>query len=205
MYWVYGPKTNMWRNQYVMAELVTPVDHIYDGMQSPLQAHPYETKPEGFIFRVNPKHKHPDNYSNGTGFRLYSKRLIDLMKKFAVKFEYFPVTIVDKNGREQPDLAYYIFHSLEGIQDALDEEKSDWQGIPNLGVPRIILDDTKFDPRPIFICDKINITLMRDDLKQAIEKEKITGFEFFKAEEFATGRYGMGLVRQHQIRARKKD
>lgn len=198
MYWVYRSKTYMWHNQYVMAQIVEPPTQnkkMPYGIQSPLQLHPYETSPH-LTFHINPKHPHPDFYSSGSGFRLFSKRLVDLMSEYEVRFESFPVTMVNKDGQIQQDLDHYIFHSLEGLIDAMDKEASGWQGSAGIGVPRLILDPARFEHRPIFICADVYVDLMRDDLRQEIDKRNMTGFEFFKPEDFTTGRYGV-LQRRH--------
>jgi hypothetical protein len=116
------------------------------------------------------------------------------MQEYEVRFECFPVTMVDKSGTALPDLDYYIFHSLEGIIDALDKEASEWQGSSLIGVPRVVLDHTKFEHRPMFVCADVFVDLVRDDLKREIEKRGMSGFEFFRPEEYPTGRHRQGIL-----------
>jgi hypothetical protein len=142
-------------------------------------------------FRVNSKHPHPDNYADSVGFQLYSERLIKLMQSFEVRAEVFPVNMVGPSGESIPHLKYYIFHSLEGVLPAMDEEQSQWTGDWHVGIPRLVLDTGKFEHRPIFICNNIYVPLMRDDLKQSIQKEKITGFDFLRPENYKSGQYGI--------------
>jgi hypothetical protein len=208
MYWVYEVQTFTWRNQLVHAQLETPPPqraHKGDcgyGFPSPLQDAPYGINLD-FTFTVNPKHPHPDNYANGTGFTLFSDRLIQVMRNYQVNFESFPVRMVDQNNRELQDLHYAIFHSLEGKKDAMDKEKSGWQGNPRIGIPRLVLDYDIFDQRPLFICDTLYIKLIRDDLKKAIEQKLITGFSFIEPEKFHSGKYG--VLRFSDAQRRRKE
>lgn len=112
------------------------------------------------------------------------------MKRYEVKFEAFSVTLVDDAGAEQSHLKYYVFHSLEGILDAMDQEKSEWKGDRRLGVARLVLDYSKFEHRPLFVCKGIYEPLMRDDLKQEIQRLGITGFGFLTPEKYQSGRDG---------------
>lgn len=197
MYHIYRGKSFTWRNQHVQARLITEpsrerIPHIDCGFgfKSLIQNEPYGVDLE-LTYQVNSKHPHPDSYFETHSFNLYSERLINLMGKWGVKFESFPVMMVDQNGQELSDLSYYIFHSLEGIIDAMDEDASEWQGDNiNIGIPQLVLDYNKFEHRPLFICDKIFIPLMHDDLKKEISCHEITGFSFLSLEKFRSGTYG---------------
>lgn len=197
-YWVYRTKHYQYKNKLVRAELIDPdphslsEDYVDKGFKSPLQSEPYliDLKP---IFRVNKDWSHPDNYAGAYGFDLYSERLIGLMNELGVKNEKFPAKMVDNKGNKIKDLTYFVFHSLEGIQDAMDEGKSKWTGDYKVGIPTLVLDYDKFVHRPIFVIDKLYCTLMRDDLKKEIEKREITGFEFLSPEKYTSGSYGLVL------------
>lgn len=198
MYWIYGGKSYVWRNQYVQAKLLSYQDweavkrqESGFGFKSIIQDEPYGIDLR-LTYQVNPKHPHPDRYSETHSFELYSERLVNIMNDFGVKFESFPVIMVDKAGQVLSDLRYHVFHSLEGILDAMDEKASDWQGDNiNIGIPRLVLDYGKFEHRPLFVCDKAYLPLMRDDLKQEIRRQNITGFNFLALEKFHSGKYGM--------------
>lgn len=195
MYWIYRTHIYTWRNQYVQAKLVAPSlrdlmkQQRSQDFQSPLQDEPY-----GFdlklTYQINPKHSQPDNYFQSAGFMLFSERLVALMQAFGVKFESFPVTMLDKQGNLQPDLKYFVFHSLEGVLDALNEEASHWTGDYDTGVPRLVLDYTKFKQRPMFKCNHLYIPLLRDDLKHAIQEQGITGFDFLALDKYHSGNFG---------------
>lgn len=195
MYWLYRTHINSWNDQEVIAKLVTPAPHLWSendygfGFKSPRQNEPYGVE-LSLTYQVNSQYPHPDNYADGSGFTLNSKRLIDLFRSFDIRFESFPITMIDEQERALPHLDYYIFHSLEGVIDAMDEEKSEWLGDWKIGIPRLVLDEAKFELRPIFKCNHIYVQLMRDDLKQAIRQQGITGFDFLAPQRFRSGSYG---------------
>lgn len=195
MYWVYQTHVSTWRNQYVQAKLIDPVPRSLNerygahGFRSPRQHEPYNVN-LALTYQINPKHPHPDNYFESAGFTLYSERLVRLMKSFDVKAEIFPATMVDKLGNIQTHLRYSVFHSLEGLQDAMDEERSEWTGDRDVGIPRLVLDLKKFEHRPLFLCNYIYVPLLRDDLKQDIQGQALTGLGFLKPEHYRSGSYG---------------
>ena len=195
MYWCYQRKRSVRHNQVVQAELVTPVRKKVGkgecgfGFASPRQDQPYGVELK-LIYRVNPKHSHPDNYAESHAFDLYSARLVELMQSFGVKFEAFPVTMVDPKGNVLPELRYFVFHSLEGRIDAMDHEQSEWPGDIRIGIPRLALDYSKFEHRPLFTCAYVEVPLMRDDLKQEINRLNISGFGFLAPEKYCSGREG---------------
>ncbi len=194
-YWVYRTHVNTWRGQPVQAMLVTPsLDELKQihGLSSPMQDRPYDAEVQ-WTFRINPAHPYPDNYGDNTGFTLYSQRLVRVMRSFEVKAEYFPATLVDVQGHPQTHLDYSVFHSLEGVQPAMDEAQSGWTGDYRVGISRLVLDYSKFEHRPLFICNHIYVPLIRDDVKQAIQQQGISGFDFCRLERYTTGNYGMVL------------
>lgn len=196
MYWIYRTQSKSWRGKPIQAILIDPTTgqktrfHGIDALESPMQDEPYGIDLD-FTFQVDPKHRHPDNYQDSVGFQIYSDRLVKLMQDFGVKAEVFPIKTVDTTGLPLPDLKYYIFHSLEGVLSAMDEERSQWTGDRNIGIPRLILDLDKFPRRPIFLCNHIYLPLMHEDVKHAIQKEKITGFEFLRPENYRSGQFGV--------------
>lgn len=196
MYWIYRTRAFEWGNEIVQARLISPSPDLLmeqyasKGFRSPMQDEPYHLDDVDFVYQINPTHPAPDNHLDSFGFALYSERLVELMDSFGVKFEVFPVTMVDKHRNIQDHLKYFIFHSLEGVLDAMDEERSGWTGDHDIGIPRLVLDYTKFEHRPIFKCNHIYVPLMRDDLKKEIQHQGITGFSFLKPERYRSGSYG---------------
>lgn len=195
LYWLYRTHVYSWRNQSVQAKLISPPTHQrsqFDcgyGFISPRQDEPYGLDLV-LTYQVNPKQSHPDNYYDSAGFSLFSKRLVELMQTFEVKAEVFPVRMVDNTGTVLSELNYFIFHSLEGVLPAMNDIESGWTGDYRIGIPRLVLDESKFAHRPIFKCNHIYVPLMRDDLKQAIQNHGITGFDFLALEKYRSGKHG---------------
>lgn len=195
MYWIYRTRSYVCTGEFVQAKLVSPPAHSLVeeyaqlGFRSPLQDEPYNVELD-LIYRVNPKHPFPDNYMDSFGFKLFSERLVDLMDAFGVRFEVFPVKLVSKHGTIEPAPRYFAFHSLEGVRNAMDESRSEWTGDWHNGIPRLVLDYSKFEHRPIFKCNHIYVPLMREDLKQEILRQGISGFEFLDPEQYRSGKYG---------------
>jgi hypothetical protein len=65
------------------------------------EAEPWIPPPPHLTFAVRSKAPLPDNYFTGTVFDLYSARLIALLRDAGVRFETFPVTIIDKKTHEE--------------------------------------------------------------------------------------------------------
>lgn len=195
MYWIYRTRHLQSGNSLVQAELVHPIAEVLSrerrsrGFRSAVQNEPYQALPH-LVYRVERRHPAPDNFAESFGFTLYSKRLVDLMNSFGVRFEAFPVTMVDRSNNVLEDFEYFVFHSLEGVLDAMDEERSGWTGDPDAGVPRLVLDCSKFEHRPIFKCNHLFLQLMRNDLKLEIQNRNITGFGFLAPHLYRSGNYG---------------
>ena len=198
-YWVYQTNIGYHGNTMIQAKLLTPTkfgDKVFSygkddslvELKSPMQLEPYQPGLK-LVYQVNPKHIAFDNYVETHGFNLYSEKLIKLMKEFEVKFESFPVEMVDKEGKKLTGLEYHVFHPLLDYVDAMDKEKSHWSGKDDRGVNGLILKE-KFKEQPIFLLEDICIPLMRDDLKQEIEKKDITGFGFLRPSRYKSGKYG---------------
>lgn len=192
MYWIYRTHIYTWRNQYVQARLIDPyptqLTEVYgpDGFRSPRQFDPYGALLR-LKFQANPRHPHPDNYFNDAGFQLYSERLAVLLDSFDVRAESFPVAMIDTAGDILPGLSYRAYHVLEGLQPAMDEVASGWAGNHDIGIRKLVLDESRFEPRPMFYCNLIYTPLMRDDVKLAIEELGLTGFNFIAPESFQMG------------------
>ena len=194
-YWVYRTKSYVYEKTIVQAQLIDPDSHSLSsdysnkGFRSPRQNEPYSFDLK-VVYKVRKNWLQPDNYAESYGFNLYSKRLVDLINEFGVKNETFPAKMVDEDGTGLKGLNYFVFHSLEGVQNAMDEQKSGWTGDWHVGIPTLILDYNQFEHRPIILVDKIYVPLMRDDLKKEIERREITGFGFLSPERYKSGSYG---------------
>jgi len=167
------------------AKLLSKMPKIKD----PMQNEPYGLNFE-LTYQINPRFTPPDNYVDSHGFTLYSNRLIDLMEKYSVKFEKFPVKMVDKSEKELSGLEYFIFHFLEDLQDGIDEKASSFNKYNMPRIKKLILDYSKFDHRPLVLLDKVYIPLMREDLKDEIVKNQITGFGFLSVDKYIMNEFG---------------
>ena len=194
-YWIYRTKVLTWRNQYVQARLMSPAPRALAerykpyGFRSALQDEPYGAALQ-IVYQVDRRHPHPDNYFENTSFTLFSDRLVELMRSYNVLAEVFPIGIVDRRGQPLPELRYSVFHSLEGLQDAIDPTASGWTGDRDVGIRSIVLKEAGFERRPIFRCEHVYLPLMRDDLKQEIQRRRISGFVFLPLERYQSGTYG---------------
>jgi len=195
MYWIYRKNVFYKRGKAVQARLLslgTPVPEPVDGVPvfSPMQSAPYglALRP---VYRAPARLELPDYLLDSYGFTLFSERLLRLVQSFGTRGEEFPVRLVDAHGAALAQKPYFIFHSLEGILPAMDEERSGWTGDFDEGVPRLVLDPSRFEHRPLFVCARLYIPLMRGDLKQAIQREGMSGFQFLHPEHYHCGRYGM--------------
>jgi len=130
----------------------------------------------------------PDALADGYGFSLYSRRLVNLLGAFNIAADVFPVQMVDEDHRPLAELEYSVFHLVEPIVDAMDDEKSGWVDF-DAGLPRLVLKDGGFEERSILMCDRSWIQLMRDDLHQKIKQLGITGFEFINPLDYRIGPY----------------
>lgn len=195
MYWLYRTDIHVWRNQYVQALLQTPnktepkQNDCGFGFASPEQDAPFGVDLQ-LCYAVSSRHTHPDWYADSHGFNLCSERLVELLQEFEVLAEYFPVTMVDQHGSELPKLKYYVFHCLEGVLNAMDEEKSGWTGDWQVGIPKLVVNLEQFSNRPMFTCNKLYVKLMRQDLKDAIRERNITGLGFLAPARYHCGEYG---------------
>ncbi|TSC85285.1 MAG: hypothetical protein G01um101416_976 [Microgenomates group bacterium Gr01-1014_16] len=147
-YWMYRTRVGSYRNQLVVAKLVSPSTPV-PGIKSPFQEELYgvDLNP---VYQVNPKWRHPDNYCDSFGFNLFSRRLVDLMREFGVRHESFLADMVDKTGRRLLNLEYYVAHFLGNM----------------------------FEPGPLMIDNKKYKLLMRNDMMEEILQRGISGFEF---------------------------
>ncbi len=200
-YWLYRHGNIPFRGDYLQAKLETPIEHDDNRLchfkqgdktftiKSPAQVESFGKEFE-LTYSINPNHPTPDYYPESYSFDLYSERLINLVDKFGVKFEHFPVKLIDKKGKPINNLKYNIFHFMEDVVDGMDQEKSEWVGDFHIGIPRLVLDYNKFEHRPMILLDHLYIRLIRDDLKQEIIKLGITGFGFLDPLKYRSGKYG---------------
>jgi hypothetical protein len=162
------------------------------GIRSPLMMEPYGVDLK-IGFKTHDEWEHPDNYPTFAGFQVYSERLVNLMYEFDVKFEAFPVALFNQEGEKLEDLKYYIFHHLEGNLDAINLGKSEsfTDKYGDTKYKKVVLDYSKFEPRPLFFMNGIYTSVMREDVRQAIKDRGMTGFGFLDLDKYDVSEYGL--------------
>lgn len=201
-YWVYQTNIGYHGQAMVQAQLLTPSrlgkgkdNCFYYGpkgkeikLKSAVQTKSYPSNLK-LTYEVNPNHRAFDNYVETNGFNLYSEKLVNLLKEFQVNCLTLPVKMVDPEKKELKEMKYYLFQFLDEPVEAMDEQKSHWTGEDDRGVDRLVL-KKEFDKKPLLLIDKLFVHLMRDDLKQEINKRGITGFGFLHPSKYKSGKYG---------------
>lgn len=185
-YFAYRTKVFAAGSGIKQAKLISKMPQVKD----PMQDEPYGADLK-LKYQINPRFKPPDNYVGTHSFTLYSQRLIKLLEKYGVKFEKFPAEMVDKDNKELKNLKYFVFHFLEGVQDGIDQKASEYNENTQPRIKELVLDFKKFEHRSIILLDKVYIPIMREDLKEEIVKDKITGFEFLSVDKYVLNQFGL--------------
>ena len=114
---------------------------------------------------------------------LFSQRFLDLLKDYGILFESLPIILLDKKTKTPSNLQYELFH-LQQIVSIVDTEKSDMTGMDN--IQKIAL--RQLDPAPEFSmvrdCFLRSQVFVRDDLREKMEEERITGCYWMEVEDF---------------------
>lgn len=196
MYWICTTRIFVQDGREVAATLVDPTTRYLNQQYgttnlTKIAQNDLSTKDTlTFTFVVDPNLQFPDNFFSTSGFSLYSDRLVRLLRSFGARQHVFDARLVDAQENWIKEPTYYVCELDEDVLDAMDSEASDWNGDWDRGIPRLILDETKFDNRPLFVCNHVFVTLMRDDLKKAIQESGITGFAFLDPVRYRSGEYG---------------
>lgn len=196
MYWIYTTRIAVQGGREVAATLVDPTTrHLNEQygttnlakiVQHDLSAKDTLT----FTFVADPNLQFPDNFFSPSGFSLYSDKLVRLLRSFGINQRVFDARLMDTQGNWIKELKYYVCELADAVLDAIDAKASCWNGDWDRGIPRLVLDETKIDDRPLFVCDRVFVTLMRDDLKKAVQESGITGFAFLDPARYRSGDYG---------------
>jgi hypothetical protein len=184
MYYLFEPAILPWGGGLLQAEPVG--DTATHQMRKPhwWEAEPWIPPPPRLTFAISSKAPLVDNYSTGgMVFDLYSARLVRLLRDAEVRFETFPVKILDKKTHEELTtltdkktgkalpVDYEIFHLLE--RRSRKEARADQAS----GNPRLMFREA----------DHISMVFIHEDLKVILDREKITGCEYTPGD-----RYGLG-------------
>ena len=182
MYYFLSPKLVYWKGDIVSAELVSEPPRSYElnwWYGSSLNNDLHE-----FVFSVIDKAPVLDNYWTGNVFSLYSNRLVNILRRFDIKFETFPSRIVSRETGSILLLNYQVFR-LTDISEVLNEKKSKFKTLSIGGRKTKLLDSPSFTEK--FLRSKIMLTrisgyekhiVVHENLKKIIEDERITGCDF---------------------------
>ncbi|MCG8573048.1 MAG: hypothetical protein MJB14_23190 [Spirochaetes bacterium] len=140
------------------------------------------------MFKKHPGKVIPD-LMYGISYYLISQKLKNILEKEVdQKIEYLPFTLINCKGKQEPSL-YYILNVLD-IEDCVDLENSKYReshiAPGTFSSLRILnLEKEKINPElKIFrIKQKTRLLIIRDDLKNFLESNNITGLEFVEMGE----------------------
>jgi len=115
--------------------------------------------------------------------KVYSEKLINILATTGVRFETFPVTIVDYRTRSILPVNYMAFHLLEEYSP-IDTEKVKGEGWPIRNRPFILDDEIIQNPRPFFrLYERQSLILIHKDLRNTLEAASITGCRYIPIQE----------------------
>ena len=147
-------------------------------------AQPFTKKPSYFEIFVKKGDPLVDNLNVSSSIDVYSSKLIEVINSFGVKHELIDVILKYKITEELiSDFSYKCFHLLE-MRDAIDLASSKLKisesGNAVSRISELVLDyEALFDEPSLFRLSKaIDLVLVSEKLKNAMEKAAITGCKF---------------------------
>jgi hypothetical protein len=154
-----------WNNMLLQARLLQEMPNYTPHWWFAQPIHP--PLPQ-LYFEVDASGPFPDNYWTGGIIEIYSNRLVTILQAANVRFESFPVILVDKNTREPVNDEYQAFHLLD-MQPLSKIRAKDHQGrVVSIAVPSLMFRLEKY----------IDRVVIHEDLQKVLENKHITGFEF---------------------------
>lgn len=200
IYYVFKPATWKSENIYAKIKNVPPKLKPHWWAGSPMLS---QLPPVSFV--VKPEWDFPDNFLTETIFDLYSSKLIKILDNAKIGFEAFPASLVDEVGNDLR-VEYRIFHLLEKYS-CLDRKLSEIN-LEMLEIKKIVLDKEFLSSKKLLfrVEELSHIVLVHQDLKDALERQGITGCEYTLLSEYRSmpirgGRYRTNLagdVRSHR-------
>jgi hypothetical protein len=188
MFFVLSATHERWHGKNIQANLVT---QIAEGKEREwwrqwVGFEPLSTPPE-LTFTAPAAASFPDNLYALTVMHLYSARLISLLSKYDVKFECFPVRLIDdKTGADIPS-HHFAFRLLETME-CIDYDESIIGGGPTPDIDKLALKSSCQEAnRPMFRLERFLLTIINSDLKTALENENITGLKYVAVQDYRLG------------------
>jgi hypothetical protein len=129
----------------------------------------------------------PDILFTGSIFDLYSSRVIEILSKAGVLFEFFPAHIVNQFKQTVPNAEYRIFHLLEkypGIDLSLSNIDDE-----SMEIRRLVIADEYLQVKKLFFRVKglEEIVLIHQELKELFDAHGITGCSYTPLNEYRSG------------------
>jgi hypothetical protein len=165
MYYSLESKIISWNDRLVQAKLVNE-DLAY-------QPHwwlcdPVVTQLPLLKFAIDPAAPKPDNYWTGMEIDLYSARLINILRDMGVRFETFPVMLIDKTTSAAIDVQYKAFHLLDMYPVSKLRARDEQGKIVSISAPVKMFRLQKY----------INQIIIHQDLKLIFDSSDIQGFSY---------------------------
>lgn len=131
----------------------------------------------------------PRDIHEASGFRLFSRKFIDLLKDLGVdNIEYLPAEVVDTQSGKKLD---YSVANILGRINALDEAASDFVFSSSgklIGVDKMVFDEKRIEGLTIFMLGEIPLlSVVHCSVKEAVEANGLTGFVFLSEDEYEAG------------------
>jgi len=174
MYFVFESAIIPWRNSLLYATIQGGRPDFPEYEPHWYLAQPLIKPLPPLTFAIHARAPKLDNYPTGTIMDLYSIRLINLLHESEVKFETFPVTIIDRKTKEVLPLHYELFHLLE-MYPAIEKQ-----------LPRglILTEACLRSKRLLFRAkEQMNLVLIHQDLKEKLEEAGIIGCHYTPVQE----------------------
>ena len=164
------------------AELIDGPDvDVYDGTKIGVVDQEFEFRLEIADFAA-PKHFPPSDVVESDHEILFSRRLINVLHDQGVDtIEYLPAKVSYAPTGEACD---YMVANVLGVFSGLDMELSVCQFDDDgfmYGVEKMVFDEAKFMQQKMFrLKENMMLIIVRKDIKDAIENEKLTGIKLIE-------------------------
>lgn len=195
MYFVFQSEIRDWRNKTLQAELQGERSSFPEYKPHWWKAQPLIVPLPHFTFSVDAKAPFLDNYWTGTEFDLYSDKLISELYRVGIRFETFPVTVVDRRSKMTVPIEYRIFHLLESYSGIdMDRSDTDQYEIRKLVITKQCSQEKILMFRDLNLS---NLVLIHQSLKDILDEADVTGCSYIPIEAFQVIRPGPRSFKLH--------
>lgn len=133
----------------------------------------------GLKCQLNTRHLLLDAWTTGTILPIYSTKLINFLKEIDIEHQAFLIEVYDQQNVKTP-LDYFAvnftrkYEVFDPKKSTLSAKKVRFFWLQNLNEVNLLGRDAKFS----------HVVVVSEDIKQKLEKYKLTGFEFVNLEQF---------------------